>query len=49
MKLNHNDFKDKDGHFYQEAGDLSLYISLAEISGPERTLFVDEYSLKIHK
>ncbi|BBD09296.1 glycosyltransferase family 2 protein [Desulfovibrio ferrophilus] len=44
-------FRDEDGHFFRAAGDLSLYLPMAEAAGPDKTLFLPEklYRYRVHE
>ena len=46
MKINEDDFKDKEGNFHHWVADLFIYTALAELSGPDRIVFVDECNIK---
>ena len=46
MKIDEEDFKDENGNFYRWVADLFIYTAIAELSGPERIVFVDEANAK---
>ncbi len=43
-------FRDRDGQYFRAAGDLSLYLPMAELAGPEKVLFIAErlYYYRVH-
>lgn len=44
-------FRDRDGTYFRAAGDLSLYLPMAELAGPEKIAFVPErlYYYRVHE
>lgn len=44
-------FRDRDGAYFRSAGDLSLYLPMAELAGPEKIDFVNErlYHYRVHE
>lgn len=48
--LRREDFLDADGNLFRAAGDLSLYLPMAEAAGPGKTLFLPEkrYRYRLH-
>lgn len=44
-------FRDASGGYYRAAGDLSLYLPMAELAGPDKVCFVDErlYYYRVHE
>ena len=43
-------FRDRDGNYFRAAGDLSLYLPMAELAGPEKIAFIPErlYYYRVH-
>lgn len=43
-------FRDRNGNYFRAAGDLSLYLPMAELAGPEKIAFVPErlYFYRVH-
>ena len=44
-------FRDRDGEYFRAAGDLSLYLPMAELAGPEKIRFIPErlYDYRVHE
>jgi len=44
-------FRDENGEYFRAAGDLSLYLPMAEAAGPGKTLFIPEklYRYRVHE
>lgn len=44
-------FRDASGRYFRAAGDLSLYLPMAELAGPEKILFIPErlYHYRVHE
>ncbi|WP_461209873.1 glycosyltransferase family 2 protein [Desulfocurvus sp. DL9XJH121] len=49
--LHDEDFRDADGNYFRAAGDLSLYLPMAEAAGPGKTRFLPErlYRYRVHE
>lgn len=49
--LDDGGFRDESGDYFRAAGDLSLYLPMAEAVGPGKTLFIPEklYRYRVHK
>lgn len=43
-------FRDRNGNYFRAAGDLSLYLPMAELAGPEKIRFIEErlYYYRVH-
>ncbi|MBI9079211.1 MAG: glycosyltransferase family 2 protein [Pseudodesulfovibrio sp.] len=50
-QLADENFRDQEGMYFRAAGDLSLYIPMAELAGPDKIQFIDEplYHYRIHE
>ena len=49
--LNDDHFRDGEGRYYRAAGDLSLYLPMAELAGPEKIFFIEDrlYYYRVHE
>lgn len=50
QQLSDDTFRDRDGRYFRAAGDLSLYLPMAELAGPEKIHFIEErlYYYRVH-
>lgn len=50
-QLGDDNFRGRDGRYFRAAGDLSLYLPMAELAGPEKVAFVPErlYYYRVHE
>ncbi|BCS89177.1 glycosyltransferase family 2 protein [Pseudodesulfovibrio sediminis] len=50
-QLEDDTFRDRNGTYFRAAGDLSLYLPMAELAGPEKIHFVEErlYYYRVHE
>lgn len=48
--LEDDTFRDRNGNYFRAAGDLSLYLPMAELAGPEKVHFIEErlYYYRVH-
>lgn len=44
-------FRDRDGNYFRAAGDLALYLPMAELAGPEKVRYIPEklYHYRVHE
>jgi glycosyltransferase involved in cell wall biosynthesis len=49
--LDNNTFLDRNGHYFRAAGDLALYMPMAELVGPEKIHYIPErlYHYRVHE
>lgn len=49
--LEDKNFRDRDGQYFRAAGDLALYLPMAELAGPEKVHYIAErlYHYRVHE
>ena len=46
LKIDKQNFLDKAGTYFTENADLFIYPALAELSGPKKIIYIEEYLVK---
>lgn len=49
--LDDDNFRDRDGNYFRAAGDLALYLPMAELAGPDKVHYIPEklYHYRVHE